>query len=661
MSFFSSSAFSTCKFFIITILCVIVQMLHFSLSLQASSDDSTSLYIVKPIVKVADSSSFLLINGKYSFKKSLSNELQGFLGNSRLQAISMLIPSIELRDYGGPGALNLFSIRGLGPLRNVILLDGIPLTSSQSGLFDISSIAMFPGQSIEMDMGGGSSIIGSGAMSGILDISMNSLTDTSFASISGGIGSFGEEIYRIGGGIANNSTSFMVNTDHLSFDGTFPIRFQPTGNVPTVLVERGNAGNSKMNVFARVSHHCKEEKLKATFWTSFVNGDRGVPGAVLTGKIEDSEASFGDQDFMIAGNVNAIVSNRSTINVKTSLRTSWSYFRDPFALYAGNEGAKYVFSTKELFSQAELLLMPSHEIIIKSGAVFAHADLRGELLQPFAGDNPTRTTGALFTRWMMNIEEHDIDAGLRLDAFSDQQGPAFSGHLAIAQEILSGYTISGKVTRDFRVPSFNELYYLNYGTQFLKPETSMGIDIGCSYDEGDVKGEISIYHMQVKDQILAMPISPVQWRASNIGMVWSSGIEASFGHKISIINGAIQCNYAFKHVIDKSPESDTYESSIPYVPKHTFSSTLISTFSTHSLGIMVTAIGERYGMLGELPESKMNPVILVNPHAELRMRLLDGMLRIRGEIRNLLNEEYQMILNFPLPGRSYIISMGYDL
>jgi outer membrane cobalamin receptor len=76
---------------------------------------------------------------------------------------------------------------------------------------------------------------------------------------------------------------------------------------------------------------------------------------------------------------------------------------------------------------------------------------------------------------------------------------------------------------------------------------------------------------------------------------------------------------------------------------------------------MVTAIGERFGMLGELPETKMNPVILVNPHAELRMRLLDGMLRIRGEIRNLLNEEYQMILNFPLPGRSYIISMGYDL
>ena len=638
-----------------------MQLLQFSLSLHASSDDSTSFYVTKPIVKLADSSSFLLKNGKYSFKRSLSSELQGFLGNNRLQAISMLIPSIELRDYGGPGALNLFSIRGLGPLRNVILLDGIPLTSSQSGLFDISSIAMLTGQSIEMDMGGGSSIIGSGAMSGVLDISMNSLIDTSFASISGAIGSFGEETIRIGGGIANNSTSFMVNTDHLNFDGRFPIRFQPTGNVPSTLVERGNAGNSKMNVFARVSHQCKEEKLKATFWTSFVNGERGVPGAVLTGKIEDSEAFFQDQDFMIAGNINAIVSKMSIINVKTSLRNSWSYFRDPFALYAGYEGAKYVFSTKELFSQAELLLMPSNEIVIKSGAVFANADLRGELLQPFAGDNPTRTSGALFTRWMMNIEEHDIDAGLRLDAFSDQQGPALSGHLAIAHEILSGFTMSGKVTRDFRVPSFNELYYLNYGTQFLKPETSMGIEIGCNYDAGDLNGQLSVYHMQVKDQILAMPISPVQWRASNIGMVWSSGIEASLGLKIPVINGAIQCNYAFKHVIDKSPESDTYESIIPYVPTHTISSSLISTFSTHTLGIMVTAIGERYGMLGELPETKMNPVILVNPHAEFRMGIFDGMLRIRGEIRNLLNVEYQMILNFPLPGRSYIVSMGYDL
>ena len=285
-----------------------MQLSQFGLSLHANSVDSTSLYVTKPIMKLADSSSFLLQNGTYSFKRHLSSELQGFLGNNRLQAISMLIPSIELRDYGGPGALSMFSIRGMGPLRNVILLDGIPLTSSQSGLFDISSIAMFPGQSIEMDMGGGSSIIGSGAMSGILDISLNSLTDTSFASISGGIGSFGEETVRIGGGIADNSTSFMVNINHLSFDGTYPIRFQPTGNVPITLVERGNAGNSKMNVFARVSHHSKEEKLKATVWTSFVNGDRGVPGAVLTGKIEDSEAFFQDQDFMIAGTVNVMIS-----------------------------------------------------------------------------------------------------------------------------------------------------------------------------------------------------------------------------------------------------------------------------------------------------------------------------------------------------------------
>ncbi len=640
---------------------MILLILQSSISVYAYSEDSTSIYTTKPIISLADSSSFLIGNGKYAFKKPLSNQLLGFLGNNRLQSIAMLIPSMELRDYGGPGALNLFSIRGLGPLRNVILLDGIPLTSSQTGLYDISSIAMLPGQSIEMDMGGGSSVIGSGAMSGILDISMNAIVDTSFASIVGGLGSFGEKTIRIGGGIGNSTTSCIVNFDQLNFDGNYPIRFQPTGKLPSMLIERENAWNSKMNVYARVSHNCKEEKVKTIIWTSFVNGDRGVPGAVLTGKIEDSETYFKDYSFMIAGILNAIVSKKAIVNVKSSIRTSSSYYRDPFALFAGYEGAKYVFSTKELFSQAELLLMPSTENIIKSGVMFANADLRGELLQPFAGDNPTRTSGALFTRWMMNNNGYDLDAGLRLDAFSDQQGPAFSGHIAIASEVLPGCSLSGKVTRDFRVPSFNELYYLNYGTQFLEPETSMGIDIGCTYEINGINTQLSMYHMQVTDQILAMPISPVQWRARNIGMVWSSGIEASIGLKIPVINGTVQCNYAFKHAIDKSPESDTFGSKIPYVPTHTFSSTLISHFSSHSIGIILTAIGERFAMLGELQETRMHPVLLVNPHVEFRLGFSGGMLKIRGEIRNVFNQEYAMILNFPLPGRSYIVQLGYEL
>ena len=282
--------------------------------------------------------------------------------------------------------------------------------------------------------------------------------------------------------------------------------------------------------------------------------------------------------------------------------------------------------------------------------MFAHADLRGELLQPFAGDNPKRSSGALFIRSLLNMEDHEIDAGVRADMFSDQQGPAISGHFAIAHEFLHNLTLSAKLTRDFRVPSFNELYYLNYGTQFLKPELSMGIN-----------AQISIYHMRIRDQILAIPISPIQWSARNIGMTWSSGIEASLGINIPEINGMMQINYAFKDVLDKSSDSETFNSSLPYIPRHTITYSIYTDFSTHAFGIMMSAIGKRFGMIGDLPEGVLESVILINPHAEYRLKLFESQLKIRGEIRNLLDEEYQMILNFPLPGRSYVLLIGFAL
>jgi len=661
MSFFCSSAYPSCKISVNITVSVLLQLLLQSCILQAQSEDSTSIFITKPIETVADSSVSILHYGKYAYKRPLSRNIQGILGNNRLQAIALMIPSIELRDYGGPGALNLFSIRGLGPLRNTVLLDGIPMTSSQTGVFDISAIPLFPGQSIELTMGGGSSISGSGAMSGIIDIQSIPFMDTSFVTAHGGLGSFGEQTLRLQGGIGNEMSSFMVNVDQLEYEGNYPIRFQPTGQSPSQWLERQNAGNSKINVFARATHQFKEERMKAAVWSSYVHGKKGIPGAVLTGKIEDSEAYLLEDDFMLAGTFQASISNATLFNLRTSIRSSSTFFRDPFAFYAGYDGAKYVFSNKDFFTQAELLHIPMKGMMVKSGFNMTHAELRGELLQPFAGDNPTRLSGAVYSSFSAELDELEIDAGIRVDAYSDQMGVAMSGHLSLAQQLSQYCRISSKFTRDFRVPSFNELYYLNYGTQFLKPETSMGLDIGCTFSVETINGQLSFYHLRVQDQILAIPISPVQWSARNIGMVWSSGVEASIGIQIPIINGELHCNYAFKSVVDKSPESETIGSMVPYVPTNTFSCVLLSAYSDFRFGIMVTAIGDRYALLGELPENKLNALLLMNPHVEYRTRVLNGMLRIRGEIRNLTDSEYQMIYNFPLPGRSYILSLGYEL
>ncbi|MBM4150622.1 MAG: TonB-dependent receptor [Ignavibacteria bacterium] len=623
--------------------------------------DSIKEVTTKVLIKEAKSRSNIVEYGKIASKRSYGSQIGDLFGAARLQSLSLIIPSIEVRDYGGPGSMNLFSIRGLGPMRSVIMLDGIPLASSQTGVFDMSALPILPGQSIDLDLGGSSSIMGSGAMSGMIELISPSILDTPFCALKGGAGSFGELSMSLHGGMSAGNTTLSAMANHFQFEGDFPISFQPTGNAPMMSVKRQNAGNVRQNVFARASHVFEESQISTSMWTSFVKGDRGVPGAVLTGNIESAEASFHEQDIMIAGTMHAPISANAQLRIRASYRTSESLFKDPYALYAGPGGADNDFLTQDIFSHAEVAYSPHHDMWFSSGLMFTFTDLQGELLQPFVKGNPRRISGALFTRLNSQWKGYIWDFGIRMDMFSDQLGPALSGHAIIMKELSDSLTISAKCTRDFRVPSFNELYYLNYGTQFLSPETSMGIDLGLTYTSGNVTGQISIYHMSVSDQILAIPISPVQWSARNIGRVLSSGIESSFGYHIPIINIDMQLSYAYKHVVDGRLDSPTYNTVLPYAPRHTISMSMLYSGPMQSVGFIVSSIGERFGLIGELPDSKLKPVMLINPFFEYRIPLHIGMMNMRAEIRNLLNSNYQMILNFPLPGRSFIVQCGFTL
>lgn len=642
-------------FFAIAFLCCLFLD---SLSIKAQEPDSNRLIITKPLVKQAKKHSEFLEYGKISTKKSLNPNISTLLGNARLQAIAVLLPSIEMKDYGGPGSMNLFSIRGLGPMRNVILLDGIPLASSQTGVFDMSIIPIMPGQTIDVDMGGASSIIGSGAMAGMIELLPPDNINTPFCSLNAGIGSFGELSAKLQGGASFGNSSFMAMADHFQFDGDFPIRFQPSGNLPEIIVNRDNAGNSRQNVFVRASHFFEESKVNTSFWTSFVKGRRGVPGAVLTGKVEAAEANLNESDFILAGSLQAKISNVAQLRFRGSFRISESFFRDPFAFFAGPNGASNEFLTHDIFTHAEYTHLAHTGMMITSGMMFSHTLLRGDLLQPYARGEPKRISGALFSRINAEFSGYDIDAGFRTDVFSDQQGPAVSGHMIVSKNIFEDLVLSTKLTRDFRVPSFNELYYLNYGTQFLLPETSTGIDVGMTYQTSTISAQCSFYHMRVQNQILAIPISPVQWSARNIGMVWSSGFELSFGYRNPAIYSDIQISYAYKDVMDKREESATFNTILPYIPRHTISCSYVSDFTSYAFGFIISGIGERFGLSGELPDSKLKPVVLMNPFIEYRIPFFMSNLRFRGEVRNLLDSDYQMILNFPLPGRSFVLQCG---
>lgn len=655
--FFASHALNRFIFVALTFTICYVFSDNCALASSTLDHDSIPRFEVPPLTKEATKPVELIQLGKNIVKKSLSGNIGAILGNNRMQSLSLLFPSVELRDFGGPGSLNMFSIRGLGPLRNIIVLDGIPLNSTQTGVFDLASIPIIPGQKVEIEMGGSSSVVGSGAMSGVINIQSPLKLDTSFASVLAGMGSFGEQSFRIQAVHGNDRSLYMGHIDQLSYLAEYPINFQPAGAANNIKLFRTNAQSSRLHAFVRASHKL-DNQWKSTFWSTYSKSDRGVPGAVLIGKVEDASAELQEEGVMVSGSIENTITEHLTVKGRGSFRAGSIGFRDPYARYAGINGAAYDFFSSEMYAASEIMFRPSDAFSTQTTMTVTHTGLKGEMLQPFAGNNPQRTSVALSSRFLLSTLTSDFDIGVRADAFSDLQGPAFSIHLASVHEMSQDLSISAKLSRDFRVPSFNELYYLNYGTQGLLPETSFGAEAGCTYSIHDFVFGMSLYHTRISNQILAVPISPVQWSARNIGMVWSSGFEASCGWTLTELNLGVFLGYAHKYVIDKTVGSPTEETLLPYVPRHTISCSIISEHQSYSVGLLISSMGERFGMQGEIRESLLPHVILVNPHVEYRFRLYSSNMRLRAEVRNALDSEYSMILNFPLPGRAFVFLCG---
>jgi outer membrane cobalamin receptor len=79
-------------------------------------------------------------------------------------------PGVVVYDYGAEGATKSVSIRGSTSSQVLVLLDGIRLNSSRDGGVDLSSIPMELIDHIEIVRGGESSLYGSSAIGGVINI-----------------------------------------------------------------------------------------------------------------------------------------------------------------------------------------------------------------------------------------------------------------------------------------------------------------------------------------------------------------------------------------------------------------------------------------------------------------------------------------------------------
>jgi len=206
------------------------------------------------------------------------------------------------------------------------------------------------------------------------------------------------------------------------------------------------------------------------------------------------------------------------------------------------------------------------------------------------------------------------------------------------------------------------MYYLNFGTASLLPERAQTFNIGLVWDiDSHFQVEAESFIIATNNQIIAIPKSPITWSAQNIGNVFSRGIELSAGGDIFRELLTAKIAYSRQLTTDESINSLTLGKQIPYIPQEIISASIVATIEKSMVGISANYSSFRFTLADNAIESVIPSYNQVNLFMEQKL-IIEGInLSLRVDCNNLFNENYSIILNYPMPGRGFRFGLRGNL
>ena len=243
---------------------------------------------------------------------------------------------------------------------------------------------------------------------------------------------------------------------------------------------------------------------------------------------------------------------------------------------------------------------------------------------------------------------------------------AFSPSVDMRLTLAEGLDMVAFARRAYRVPTFNELYYVGYGNPDLNPEDAWLTDVGFDFNRQLsqtwlLKAKLDGFYNSLTDKITSAPTvdDPNIWLPYNIGKVRSAGFDAVAG--TSYVSAAwkfsFDAKYSFQSAVDMTPDSYTFGRQIPYVARH--SVVLDATVAWNGL-----EFNPRWNMKAGRTDSAgaladWNTLDL-NLNRPFRIRNV-GVITVRLAARNILDSHYELVSGYPMPGRSFMAGLEFTL
>lgn len=624
---------------------------------------------------------------KISRRQTSSTPLQ-ILSGADLEKLNSLsvadavrfFSGVQLKDYGGIGGLKTINVRSMGTNHTAVFYDGVQLGNAQNGQVDLGKFSLDNIEEIELYNGQKSNILQSA----------KSFASASSLYLKSKLPEFEEgrnNRFRAGFktgsfGLVNPSVLWQsklsdkvyssLSAEWKTANGRY--KFRTTNGVYDTTAVRTDGDVETM----RLELGLNGVLADSSKWSVKLYGYRdnqGLPGAIVANVWHFPQRMW---------NKNFFAQSTYEKNIgRYSLVLTGKYAYDHLR-YLNPEIVKETGLLDNTYNQQELYFSVANRYKInRYWDVVLSSDYQLNKMEAnldyFA--YPTRNTVLTALATQLHFDKLDIQANLLNTLVYEQvkMGPVGADRNRLTPTVmLSWQPFDGKEFRIrsfyksiFRMPTFNDLYYTFYSFTVLRPEYTKQYDLGFTYIkayENQALRQFSIqsdaYYNRVKDKIIAVPSgSQAIWSMQNLGKVAIKGLDVNIQSAWVInenINLTAGLSYTYQQARDSDPTSTTYKDQIPYIPLNNITFLASAAYKKFAMNYSYLYTGERYNQSANNVFNHVQPFYTHDLALHYNTVLNKRKFRISGEVNNLLNQPYEVVANYPMPGRSYRLSLTYD-
>lgn len=533
------------------------------------------------------------------------------------------VPGVDITTQGGYGKLTSVFLRGTNSSHVLVLVDGIKIGSATSGTTAWEFLPIAEIDRIEIVRGPRSSLYGSEAMGGVIQIFTRHGKGPSEPRAEVTVGSF--HTNDINGGVSggDEKTWYNLHAGHLATRG-FNAR-QPVVEFGTPLNEPDRDGYDNRYANLRLGHRLDNgmeielHKLRSE------------------GTTEYDSSGNNEEDF-----VQDITGTKLLWQPVTGWNTSLQlgHSRDDrldFRADHSVDSARFETVRRSFSWQNDFVIQTSQLLTLGYDA------LNDSVSSTTSFDKTSRNNRAIFGEYQNHFGAQDASISLRNDD-NEQFGRYNTGNLGWGYALTERLRVIASYGTAFKAPTFNDLYYPGYSNPNLQPEKSKTTELGLKANDTNTRWAVQAFRTDV-DHLIALDSSYIP---QNISRAVIKGLEGEAG--VSLNAWKIAGGMTFL-----DPRDEDTGKVLQYRSRRSAKLDIDRQFGQHEIGISLVAQGPRFNDAANA--TRIGGYTLLNLRAQ---RVLSKDWQLRARIENLLDKEYQTVQSYNSPRRGFYLTLGYQ-